>query len=597
MHEMSLIMEQTSGNDTSTDDDVLRNSTDDQNETQVMPSIARERPKRTTRLPQRFSDYEMAYFALNVAECMEYDEPATYKEAMEGDECEKWLDAMREEMDSLMRNRTWILTERSSSQKLVGCKWIFKKKVKVSDQNRIRYKARLVAKGYLQKEGVDFNEIFSPVVKHSSIRILLSVVAQRNWELHQLDVKTTFLHGDLIETIYMEQPKGFIVSGQEEKVCLLKKSLYGLKQSSRQWYIKFDAHLSSIGFIKSAYDNCVYIKSDEEKEVAYLVLYVDDMLVAAADMNEINSVKHELQREFEMKDLGEAKRILEMDIIRNRNEDEIKLVQTDYFGKLIKKFQMQDSKVVSVPLAQHFKLSMQQIPKIEQEKSEMLKIPYANIIGSIMYCVICTRPDLAHGVSVTSRYMKEYGREHWSTLKWMLRYIKGSRDIGILFKRQEVEDDNPLIGYCDSDYASNIDSRKSQTCYIFKLHGAAISWKSTLQSVVALSTIEAEYIALTEALKEGVWLRGILNDFGVKQMVVRVLCDNTGAICLAKHQVFHERGKHIDVRLYFIRDQIEKGDVEVLKVGTEDNAADALTKALPVSKLKHCLRLVNVIAQ
>lgn len=197
-----------------------------------------------------------------------------------------------------MKNKTWILSDRPTSQKAVGCKWIFKKKIEVSDGNKVRYKARLVAKGYLQQEGVDFNEVISPVVKHSSIRILLSVVAQRNWEILQLDVKTAFLHGDLIETIYMEQPKGFVVQGQEDKVCLLKKSLYGLKQSSRQWYLKFDAHLNSIGFIKSTYDSCVYVKSDGKKAVAYLVLYVDDMLVAAADMNEIRSVKSELSKEF-----------------------------------------------------------------------------------------------------------------------------------------------------------------------------------------------------------------------------------------------------------------------------------------------------------
>ncbi|XP_042059348.1 secreted RxLR effector protein 161-like [Salvia splendens] len=185
-----------------------------------------------------------------------------------------------------------------------------------------------------------------------------------------------------------------------------------------------------------------------------------------------------------------------------------------------------------------------------------------------MYCMICTRPDLAHGIIVTSRYMKEFRREHWYALKWMLRYIKGNKDLRILFKKKDPGDDDPLIGYCDSDYAANLDNRKSQTGYIFKLHGAAVSWKSTLQPVVVLSTTEAEYIALTEAVKEGIWLKGILADFGVEQKrVKRVL------------------------------DRIEKDEVEVLKVGTEDNAANALTKALPVSKLEHCLRLVSVVAQ
>ena len=189
-------------------------------------NLAKGRAKRTHKVPARFSDYEMAYFALCVAESIEFDEPATYEEAMKGKEWKQWLEAMKEEMESLLKNGTWILVDRPDSKKPVGCKWIFKKKVEVYEGDRIRYKARLVAKGYSQREGVDFNEIFSPVVKHASIRILLSVVTHRDWELHQLDVKTAFLHGELEETIFMEQPVGFVVSGQENNVCQLKKSLY-----------------------------------------------------------------------------------------------------------------------------------------------------------------------------------------------------------------------------------------------------------------------------------------------------------------------------------------------------------------------------------
>ena len=238
----------------------------------------------------------------------------------------------------------------------------------MAEGNKVRYKARLVAKGYSQKEGVDFNEVFSLVVKHTSIRILLSVITQRNWELHQLYVKATFLYGDLEETIYMEQPLGFHVAGQEDKVCILRKSLYGLKQSSRQWYKTFDAHLMNIGFIKSAYDRCVYIKSADGKAVAYLVLYVDDMLVGAENLAEIDIVKQELKKEFEMKDLGEARRILGMDIQRDRTKGELWLLQTDYLKKLIQRFQMENSKSVSIPLGQHFKLSLEQIPKTEEER-------------------------------------------------------------------------------------------------------------------------------------------------------------------------------------------------------------------------------------
>ena len=228
-------------------------------------------PKRQIKLPAKYKDYDMMYYALSIAEQIEYHEPSTYKEAVRSPEKDKWLRAMQEEIDSLYKNRTWVLVLRPLNQKTIGCKWVYKKKVEAFQNDNIRFKARLVAKGYNQIEGIDYNEVFSPVVKHSSIRILLAIVVQRDWELHQLDVKTAFLHGDLEETIFMEQPEGFIKKGEEGKVCQLKKSLYGLKQSSRQWYLKFDQYMLGIGFKKSSYDDCVYIKKDGDTIKAYLV--------------------------------------------------------------------------------------------------------------------------------------------------------------------------------------------------------------------------------------------------------------------------------------------------------------------------------------
>ena len=556
--------------------------------------LARDRPRRQNKLPEKYSDYDMTFFALCIAEEILYDEPASFQEAMNSLEKEQWIRAMEEEIYSLLKNGTWILVERSKVQKAVGSKWIFKKKIEVSQQSVVRFKARLVAKGYTQQEGIDYNEVFSPVVKHSSIRIMLAIVNHLDWELHQLDVKTAFLNGELEETIFMEQPEGFKVKGQEDKVCLLKKSIYGLKQSCCQWYKKFDSYLSTIGFQKSPYDSCVYIMMKNGKAVAFLVLYVDDMLVAAGTLDEVQSIKQSLKETFEMKDMGEASKILGMDISRDRKKGNLYLKQTDYIRRVISRFRMQDSTTKSVPIGQHFKLSTDQVPKDDEEREEMKGIPYSNIIGSVMYSMICTRPDLAHAVSITSRFMKEHGREHWHALKWMLKYLKGSKDVGIMYRRSVEGQEQPLIGYCDSDYASNVDSRKSQTGYIFKMFGGAVTWKSSLQSVVELSTTEAEYIALTEAIKEAVCLRGITSDFGAVQDSLTILCDNNGAICLAKHQVFHERTKHIDIRLHFIRDIIEGGEIKVVKVGTLDNAADVLTKALPVAKFRHCLKLVGM---
>ncbi|XP_042019082.1 secreted RxLR effector protein 161-like [Salvia splendens] len=238
---------------------------------------------------------------------------------------------------------------------------------------------------------------------------------------------------------------------------------------------------------------------------------------------------------------------------------------------------------------------MDQKPKNDSERRELSKIPYANIIGSIMYSMLCTRPDLAQAISVTSRFMSDHGREHWIALKWLLRYLKGASDYGLLYRADCKDQGGALVGFCDSDYASNRDNRRSQTGYVFTLNGTAISWKSGLQHVVALSTTEAEYMAMTEAVKEAIWLKGILEDFGEKQDTVEINCDSSSALCLAKHQVFHERSKHIDVRMHFIRDEIQRGEVKMVKISTEHNAADMLTKPLPAMKFKYCLGLVGLV--
>ncbi|XP_042051348.1 secreted RxLR effector protein 161-like [Salvia splendens] len=251
----------------------------------------------------------------------------------------------------------------------------------------------------------------------------------------------------------------------------------------------------------------------------------------------------------------------------------------------------------ATPLAMHFKLSKTQRAITDEEKWEMKLVPYSNVVGSLMYLMICTRPDIAHAISTTSRYMADYGRQHWSALKWTLRYLVGADKLGIVFNGEGGVEEVPLVGYCDSDYAANIDTRRSQTGCIFTLFGSAICWKSSLQSVVALSTTEAEYMSLTSAVKEGKWLLGLVSEFGLKQQSISVHCGIiNGALCLAKHQTFHERSKHIDVRLHFIRDEVENGRVKLVKINTAHNPADMLTKPLSKEKFQYYRRLVSLCA-
>ncbi|KAH9771353.1 Integrase catalytic domain-containing protein [Citrus sinensis] len=495
---------------------------------QQQDSIAYRRPHREIRKPARFVD--MVAYALPI---VDDDVPSTYREAVSNPESIQWKKAMNEEMQSLHKNETWELVTLPKEKKAIGCKWVYTKKEGFPRKNEIRYKARLVAKGYAQKEGIDYNEVFSLVVKHSSIRILLAMVVQFDIELVQLDVITAFLHSDLEEEIYMTQPDGFKL---------------------------------------------------QEGFFIYLLLYVDDMLIASKSKDEIEKLKTQLNQEFEMKDLGEAKKILGMEICRDRARGKVSLSQKQYLKKVLQQFGMtEQTKPVSTPLASHFKLSTQLSPSTDAEREYMLQVLYSNAVGSLMYAMVCTRPDISHAVGIVSRYMHNPGKGHWQTVKWILRYIQKTMDVGLLFERDDTLGQG-VIGYVDYDYVGDLDKRRSTTGYVFTFAGGPISWKSTLQSTVALSTTEAEYMAITEAVKEAIWLQGLLENLGLTQEHINVYCDSQSAIHLTKNQVYHARTKHIDVRFHFVREIVDDGKILLQKIKTAENPADMLTKVVTTIK-------------
>ncbi|CAL9233575.1 unnamed protein product [Arabidopsis halleri] len=297
------------------------------------------------------------------------------------------------------------------------------------------------------------------------------------------------------------------------------------------------------GFSRSEYDHCVYFRCYGEGKYVYLLLYVDDMLVAAKDQKEVEKVKKTLSKEFEMKDLGPARRILGMDIIRDRNKEEDKA----------------------------------------ETESEMRNIPYSSAVGSLMYAMVGSRPDIAHAVGLVSRYMSSPNKEHWKAVNLVLRYLRGSLNCHLTFNKSDNFD---IKGYCDSDHAADLDRRRSITGYLFQVGGNTVSWRSGLQHIVAISTTEAEYMALAEATKEALWLKRITCELGFPQKSVEIFCDSQSAICLAKNNVFHERTKHIHIRFHFIRDVIAEGDLVVTKIDTQINPADILTKSVPVKKFE-----------
>ncbi|KAL7000929.1 hypothetical protein U1Q18_052374 [Sarracenia purpurea var. burkii] len=390
----------------------------------------------------------------------------------------------------------------------------------------------------------------------------------------------------------MEQPEGFKQPETEHLVCRLKKSLYGLKQSPRQWYKRFDSFMIRIGFTRCEYDCCVYVRSFDDGSYIFLLLYVDDMLIAAKSMVEVNRLKKLLGKEFDMKDLGAARKILGMEIRRDRPAGKLWVSQKDYVRKVLERFSMADAKQVSTPLAGHFRLSTAQCPVSAEEVQDMSDVPYASAVGCLMYAMVCTRPDLTHAVNTVSKYMANPGREHWKAVKWIFRYLRGTADHGILFARQQGQ--ISVVGYVDADYAGGVDDRRSTTGYVFTLAGGPICWRSMVQPLVALSTTESEYMAVTEAGKEALWLKGFVKELGIDQGGVQLHCDSQSAIYLAKHQVYHARTKHIAVRFHKVRELIAMGDVVLEKVHTSENAADMLTKTVTADKFKHCLDLINV---
>ncbi|KAH9689127.1 hypothetical protein KPL70_015374 [Citrus sinensis] len=324
------------------------------------------------------------------------------------------------------------------------------------------------------------------------------------------------------------------VAGKKNHVCRLIKSLYGLKQSPMQWYKRFDQFIQGQKYTRSEHNHCVYFRRLPDGVFIYLLLYVDDMLIASKNGDEIKRLKKQLTSEFEMKDLGDAQRILGMEIRRDKKNGSVWLTQKSYLKKVLEKFGMDDkTKPVCTPLAPHFKLSSSSCPTSQEERDYMARVPYASAVGSLMYAVVCTRPDISQAVSMVSRYMHNPGKNHWLAVKWILRYLYGTVDVTLLFKKDCGQQ---CVGYCDSDFTGDLDKRRSTTGYVFTLGGGPVCWRSILQSTIALSSTEAEYMAATEAVKEAIWLRGLLGDFGIIQKNIKVFCDNQSAIFLAKNQ-------------------------------------------------------------
>jgi hypothetical protein len=478
---------------------------------------------------------------------------------------------------------------------IMDYRWLFR--VKLNSSGGVeRYKARLVAKGFTQKEGIDYNETFAPVVKYKSLRIILALANMLNYEVKQMDVITAFLNAKLDEDVYMHVPEGFRYSTGD--VLKLNKSLYGTKQAPHMWNDDLNTFIVSIGFTRLCSDTCVYVKRTSTGNIVIISIFVDDIVSAYASVDEKEwlVVKKLFVSKYKMKDLGDVNWILGMKLTRDRTQGVLSLDQSLYLHKVLARFNMSDCKPVPTPETS-LKLSMDQCPTCDEEKGDMGDVPYESAVGSLLYAAIGTRPDIAHAVNVISKFMKNPGQAHWLAAKRILRYIKGTVNKPLVFTSKGIGDNQVLVSaYSDADWAGDIDDRRSTTGYVVRLGDSCVIWNTKKQKTISLSSAEAEYMALSSVTQEVKWVNQFLCELLLPCLHVSpsvcVYVDNQAAILISKNDVYHDRTKHIDIRYHFVRDAIKQNLFTIQWVPTDQQLADGFTKALSVATFTRLFKSV-----
>jgi len=460
-----------------------------------------------------------------------------------------------------------------------------------------------VIKGYEQRYGIDFKETFAPVVNFRTVKVLLALAATLDLEIHQMDVKTAFLNGELEEEIYMEIPEGYHdwktksnteFESEPDMVLQLQKSLYGLKQAPRVWNKSLDSFLRSLGFKRSEADHSLYLRHD-----AIIAVYVDDMSLFAERIETIQQLKQQLKGKYEMTDLGEMKRFLGIEITRDRKARTIRLNQERYIDEVLQRFSMENCKPMKTPLPTRSNLEV-----YAKDANPDDRLLYQSMLGSIMYAMLWTRPDLAYTISLLGQFSANPGPDHWNCMKHVMRYLKGSKSVELQYSGSL--DSLNFHGFTDSEFAGDQVTRKSTSGHIFMMSGGAVSWASKRQSTVAASSTEAEYIATAFAAKEAIWLRQLLRE--VEQQFIdpkeqsklpatMLYGDNQGSISLTKNPENHQRTKHIDVQYHFTRARVESHEIAVEYIPTADMTADILTKSLEWIKHERHMRGMGLVDQ
>lgn len=512
---------------------------------------------------------------------LERETPQTYREAVSCEQAGEWRAAMQAEIDGCEEQKTWNVIPRDSLPKatnIIPVKWVFK--IKTDELGEIaKYKARITPKGFRQRHGVDYFEVYASTGKYKTLRIALSIAAGRNLELRQLDVPQAFTQAELEEDVYMEMPEGFAQPGM---VCHLLKSLYGLKQSPRNWYLLCsDFIIRVMGFTATVSDPCLFFKISRTGQLMLLFLFVDDMQAAfdKADEAEWLEAHALLFKRFKITDLGESKFMLGMRITRDRAARTITLDQELYVTKALEKFGLADCKPTSTPGV----ATDDGTSSSESNEPTDLKL-YQEKVGTLLYAAISTRPDIAYAVNKLTQHMQSPTTRDAKACDRVFRYLAGTKTLGLLFGRQRQATSDASVSvslYADADWASDRVDRKSITGWISMINGDPVSWASKKQKVVSQSTCEAELYAEGAAINEAKWQSDLLREIGLDVSSAPVIYgDNQSTIALSKNGIKSERTKHVAIKYAFIHDEVSAERVKLQWISTTEQLADILTKSL-----------------
>jgi hypothetical protein len=473
------------------------------------------------------------------------------------------------EYDALEKNQTWHLVPPEGIKNVIDCKWVYKVKRK-ADDSFDRNKARLVAKGFKQQYGIDYEDTFSPIVKAVTVRIILSIVVSRGWTLRQLDVQNAFLHDILEEEVYMRQPPGYENKMKHGYVCKLEKAIYGLKQAPRAWYFRLSEKLMKLGFQMSKADTSLFFY-DKEGVTVFLLIYVDDIIVASSSQEAVDAIVKDLRSDFTLKDLGQFHYFLGIEV--QHISDGIHLSQGKYASDILQRVRMANCKPCTTPLSTSEKLKLGSGNLLSLEDATR----YRSIVRALQYLTL-TRPDLSFSVNKVCQFLHAPTSDHWTAAKRILRYVKHTLGYGLKITKSS----SMLVNaFTDSDWASDLDDRRSTGDFAVFIGNNLVSWCARKQLTVSRSSTEAEYKAIANATAELMWVQSLLQELKVAHPpTAKIWCDNIGATYSAANPMFHGRMKHVEIDFHFVRERVVRK-----LVSTNDQVADGLTKPQTEKKL------------